>query len=88
MYDHYSLNNPVEVNSFATELRNDIGQAKGYDKEHVKVVIPKGFSIKNELPKLEMLSASMNNTLKILDVQFFRECGNKPFYGYRPQQTK
>lgn len=75
------------MNSFGIELRTYIAQAKGDDEEHVKVVIPKEFSIWKELPKLEMLSASMDNTFEILDVQFFRECGNKAFYGYRPEET-
>lgn len=40
------------------------------------------FSIWDVLPKLEMLSVSVNTASEILGVQYFREYGNRPFFGY------
>lgn len=40
------------------------------------------YSIWDVLPKLEMLSVTVNTALEILDVQYFREYGNRPFLGH------
>ncbi len=74
----------VNGNSFTNNLRSYFAQVGVDDDvdENGGMQIPKHFSIWEELPKLETLSASVI-IFEILDVQYFRECGNQPFFGYR-----
>lgn len=81
--DDYDSYNQLNRDTFTNNLCSYYVQA-GYIGEDLEINIPEDFYIWNELPKLEILSASIHHTCGILDVQYAREYGNKPFLGYRP----
>lgn len=58
---------------------------KAYDKT---LDIPEDYSIWKEFPKLEMLRGSVEvwKDSAVLSVQYVRECGNKAFFGWRPDE--